>query len=117
MRDCERQDVAATRICITTATRVAEAEWTRAGEVALIPGDENYRVTRPGAGVHDCADGVIEESIACRDQALHLREVAGIGRRGGAPVHVIALVRADPGVVGNRVVRQVGVELAEIHDV
>src|SRR6266566_6411656 len=41
MRDCERQDVAATRICITTATRVAEAEWTRAGEVALIPGDEN----------------------------------------------------------------------------
>ena len=62
---------------------------------------------------------MISQTVLCRNASpvairrLHLREVARIGRRRRASVHVVALVRADPDVIGHGVDGQVGNELAE----
>src|SRR5712692_3074254 len=108
---------AVARYRVAATACVAEPERTGSREVTFVPGDEDDRVTCPGPRTHNRTDRRTQEGIARRDQALHLGEIAGIGRRCGAPVHVMALVGADPGVVRYCIVCQVGSELAEVYNV
>src|SRR5579884_1680153 len=120
MRNGDGQDIAAalTRYGITAAAIITEAVEARSREIALIPGDEDNGIARPGAGIHNRADRLAQEGISCLDQQLLVGEITGVtGAATAAPMHVVALVGADPAVIGNGVVRQVGGELAEIHDV
>src|SRR5579884_3143784 len=120
MRNGDGQDITAalTRYGITAAAIIAEAVEARSREIALIPGDEDNGITRPGAGIHNRADRLAQEGIACLDQQLLVGEVAGVtGTPAAAPMHVVALIGANPAVIGNGIVRQIGRELAEIHNV
>src|SRR6266487_1315490 len=104
--------------CIAAAACITEAERTRAGEVTLIPGDEDCRVAvLPSLGAQNLVDRRFQEGIACRYQILRVGEATEIGCRPGPSMHVIALIRADPGVIWHCIIRQVGRELAKVHDI
>ena len=83
VRDGQRDHMTTTIVFwrVTAAARVAESKRTRVGEVALVPGDEDNGIARPGPGIHDRAHCFLEERITRCDQALHVGEVAGIGSR------------------------------------
>src|SRR5690349_356099 len=75
VRDHERQHVTAAGVRRAAPARVAEAEvGRRAGEVALVPRDEDDRVPIPGRRRLDGVDRVTEELVAGRNQRLLLRE-------------------------------------------
>ena len=52
----QRDHMSAARVGVAAAAGVAEAERTRAGEVALVPGDENHGIPAPSLGIDDGAD-------------------------------------------------------------
>jgi hypothetical protein len=102
---------------IAAAARITEAERTRAGEVALIPGDEDNGIASPGGRVHNLIDCVPQESITCGDQALDIIEVTWVGRRAASSVHIMALVGANPGIIRHGIVRQVVGESLKAGDI
>src|SRR5258708_932796 len=114
----KRDHMSTARVGVTAPAGVAKARGTRAGEIAFVPHDENHRVSAPCLGIHDGADSLRQEQVSCCNQRLNLREVAGIGCTAtAATMHVVALVRTDPRIIGHRVVGQIACELAEVHDV
>src|SRR5579883_1614179 len=120
MRNGDGQDIAAdlTRYGITAAAIITKTVEARSREIALIPGDEDNGITCPGLRIHNRADRLAQEGISCLDQQLLVGEVTGVtGTATAAPMHIVALVGANPAVIGNGIVRQVGRKLAEIYDV
>src|SRR5271169_1124952 len=109
--------MAAPWICIAATASVAEPLRARAGEIAFIPCDEDDGIASPCLGGHDRIDGVEQEGIAGRDKRLDLRKIARVGGGSAATVHVMALIRADPDIVGYGVVRKVGSQLAEVDNI
>ena len=109
--------MSATRICVAATTRVAEAFRPGTGEVALVPCDEDHGASGPSLRRHDRVHRIEHERVTCRDQGGHLREVAWIGGCRATAMHVVALIGADPDVVRDRVVGEIGGQLAEVHDV
>src|SRR2546421_1587644 len=106
VRDSQGDHMSTTRHSITAAAGVVE------GEVAFVPGDEDDRVTYPGMGVHNLTYGVPQEGVTGCDELLFIGKVARV-RSGGATatVHIVALVGADPGIIGHMIGGQIGAEL------
>src|SRR5690348_14620340 len=102
VRDGQRDDMAAAWDGVAAAAYVTE------GEVALVPGDEDYRVARPGLRAGNSVHRRVQEGVAGGDELLLVGEAAGIGGWRATSMHVIALVRADPHVIRHGVRGQVG---------
>src|SRR5260221_9510489 len=100
-----------------TGNSVAAAAGVVEGEVALIPGDEDYRVAGPGVRAHDRTDRVAQERVAGGNQVVLTRKAAWVAGGCAAAMHIVALVGADPGIVRHVAVGEVSVELAEVHQV
>ena len=113
----ESQDVPAAGICVAASTGIPKTSGASAGEIAFIPGNEDDGIAGPCFGRHDGVDRAEKERITGGDQRLDLRKVAGISGSGASSVHVVALVGADPYIVGDGVVGKIGGQLAEVDDV
>ena len=77
MRNGDRDHVAATGIGVAAAAGIAKSEWPRAGEITLIPSDENHGVTGPCARFHYGVDRPLHKGVASGDQGLHLEKSQG----------------------------------------
>src|SRR6266851_6642646 len=119
VRNGDRYDMAAALAGngVAATAVVPESIEARAGEVGFIPSDEDDRVAGPSLRIHDGADRVAEKGIARGNQRRHLGKIAGVVGSGGPPVHVMTLVRTDPGVVGHFAAGQVGRKLTEVDNI